>query len=43
MASSYITKNGKRFIDYDEERRLKFQDHVKKNYDGGKAFFKEHD
>jgi hypothetical protein len=44
MTSSMIQRgNGKRYVDYDEERTMKFQDHVRKNYDGGQAFFKAHD
>lgn len=43
MSASQLSKYGKRFIDFDEERTLKYQDHVIKNYDGGQAFFKSHD
>jgi hypothetical protein len=43
MSASQLSKYGKIYIDYDEERTLKYQDHVRKNYDGGQAFYKAHD
>lgn len=43
MSASQLSKYGKNYIDYDEERTLKYQDHVRKNYDGGQAFYKAHD
>ena len=43
MSASQLSKYGQRYVDYDEERTYKFQDHVKRNYDGGQAFFKAHD
>ncbi len=43
MSVSQLSKYGKRFVDYDEEKTMKCQDHVVKNYDGGQAFFKAHD
>lgn len=43
MASSQLSKYGQRYVDYDEEKTLKYLNHIKKNYDGGQAFFKSHD
>lgn len=43
MSSSQLSKYGQRYIDYDEEKTIKCQDHIKKNYDGGQAFYKAHD
>lgn len=43
MSSSHLSQYGQRFVDYDEEKTLKTLDHIKKNYDGGQAFFKSHD
>ena len=43
MSASQLSRYGQRYIDYDEEKTLKAQDHVKKNYDGGQAFYKAHD
>lgn len=43
MSASHLSKYGQRYVDYDEEKTLKQLDHIKKNYDGGQAFFKSHD
>ena len=43
MSSSQLSKYGQRYVDYDEEKTMKREDHVKKNYDGGQAFYKAHD
>jgi len=43
MSASQLSKYGQRYVDYDEERSNKMQDHVKRNYDGGQAFYKAHD
>lgn len=43
MSASQLSKYGQRYIDFDEEKALKCQDHIKKNYDGGQAFYKAHD
>lgn len=43
MSSSQLSKYGQRYVDYDDEKNLKYQDHIKRNYDGGQAFYKSHD
>jgi len=43
MASSQLSRYGQRYVDYDEEKTIQKLDHIKKNYDGGQAFFKAHD
>lgn len=43
MTTSQLSKYGQRYVDYDQERTYKFENHIKKNYDGGQGFFKAHD
>ena len=43
MSATQLSKYGQRYVDYDEEKISKAQDHVKRNYDGGQAFYKAHD
>lgn len=43
MVGSQLSKYGQRYVDYDEEKKIKYLDYAAKNYDGGQAFYKAHD